>query len=501
MIYRPRHHLRMWDTWMCRERDTYHLFTLTQPYDKPAWDRICHATTTDWLHWKDCQDILTQDTQNPAAWDANFTLTGSVFRTPNGYGMTYGSRHQGCEKIGLLLSRDLNTWEKHPANPVLCARGPHYEATLDDSAQGTVPWRDAYVMPTADGGYEALVCAGDMRVAKTVNGCIARVTSRDLVNWEHHPPIASPGRHLDMEVPQYFAWNGCHYLLYSTSGIYRHIHLPSRQRATGTFYLMSNDRYGPYIAPEDNLLIGAGEGRFDCYVGKIINTDDDPLLYHHICGYRTGFASPKLVGQNPDGTLFLKRWPGLDGLLGVRRLTAASSGHIQKASQRWPVGQWHVAGDAITGDAGVAMSSWLFDESVTDFAACCTIDLTRAARAGAIFRIHESDTQSEKGWAVSLDRERSRIELCRPINQCRTSLRLDPIDVIYADMPDHCMLEIWVRDSYVETYVNSRPCFSLNTSIVTATDHVAMGRFGLFVENGAATFGKLHVTDIPAKLG
>ena len=116
-------------------------FRMTQPYGKAAWDRICHAVTTDWLHWEERPDILTQDTQNPNAWDAGWTLTGSVFRTPDGYAMTYGARHEECEKIGLLLSRDLDTWTKHPANPVLCARGPYYEAMITDTAQRTVPWR------------------------------------------------------------------------------------------------------------------------------------------------------------------------------------------------------------------------------------------------------------------------------------------------------------------------------------------------------------------------
>ncbi len=500
MIYRLPPYLRMWDTWMFREHDRYHLFTLTQPYNKQAWDRVCHAVTTDWLNWEERPEILLQDTQNPDAWDAGFILTGSVFRTPDGYGMTYGSRHEDREKIGLLLSRDLDIWDKHPANPMLCARGPYYEATPADTAHNTVPWRDAYVIPAADGSYEAFICAGDMRVPKTVNGCIARVTSRDLVNWEYHPPMASPGRHLDMEVPQYFAWNGFHYLLYSTSGIYRRIHLPSRQCVTGTFYLMSDSKHGHYRVPDDHLLIGSGEGRFDCYVGKIIETDAGPLLYHHINGYRTAFAAPKVVGQNPDGTLFLKRWPGLDGLLGTQQLGPGSSGQVLKASGKWPIGEWRSAAATLTGDAGVAMSAWLFDQHLEDFAARCTVDLSGAARAGVIFRIHESDTMSEKGWAVSLDRERARIELCRPIMQCRTTLRIDPLDVVYGALPDRCEIEVWVRDSYVEVYVNNRPCFVLNTSLVTAADHVTSGRLGLFVENGSARFLDLRVADIPVKL-
>ena len=219
----------------------------------------------------------------------------------------------------------------------------------------------------------------------------------------------------------YFEWNGFHYLLFSTSGIYKRIPLPSREIATGTFYLISDRKEGHYQVPEDNLLIGSGEGRFDCYVGKIIETDNGPLLYHHLCGYRTAFASPKIVRQNHDGTRYLERWSGLDDLLGKQQLGPDSPGTTLKACKKFPIGEWQHQKESLNGQAGKAMSAWLFDEQLEDFGACCTIDLSQADRAGVIFRIHESDTQSEKGWGVSLDRKRSQIELFRPILQCRTS--------------------------------------------------------------------------------
>ena len=43
MIYRPAHHLLMWDTWMLEDDDCYHLFTLAAPCQEHAhWDRVCH---------------------------------------------------------------------------------------------------------------------------------------------------------------------------------------------------------------------------------------------------------------------------------------------------------------------------------------------------------------------------------------------------------------------------------------------------------------------------
>jgi len=377
----------MWDTWMFRRDDEYHLFTLTQSYKKTSWDRVCHAVTKDWLNWEERPEIYLEDTENPASWDAQCILTGSVFKTVNGYGMTYGSRHDNIEMIGLLFSNDLDVWQKSSDNPVLLPKAPYYEASPENTSHSTVPWRDAYVMNN-NRGYEALICAGDPNKTKTLNGCIARVTSTDLLNWEYHPPIASPESYIDMEVPQYFEWNGFHYVLFSTTGIYKHIHTSSRQRASGTFYLISDSKYGQYRIPEDNMLIGSGEGRFDCYVGKIIDSNEGLLLYHHICGYRTAFASPKTVKQNPDGTLYLERWPGLDSLTGVQHISAESPGAVLRAGRKYPIGRWQNKNGTLSGEAGLAMSSWLFNKELNDFRISCKIQLSDAARAGIMFRIN-----------------------------------------------------------------------------------------------------------------
>ncbi len=502
MIYRPPAHLRMWDTWMLREGDQYHLFTLTQLYGKPAWDRVCHAVTRDWLHWEEWEEIPLE--AEGEAWDAGTILTGTAFRTQDGWGMTYGALREGegIQRIGLLLSRDLHTWEKHPANPVLVPQGPFYEATLEETADPTVPWRDAYVMPGAE-GYEAFVCAADRSKARTTNGCIARATSRNLTEWEIHPPIVSPERYLDMEVPQYFTWNSYHYLLFSTGGNQRRVDVPSRERCTGTFYLMADEKYGPYRLPEDNLLIGSGEGTATAYVGKVLETAEGRLLYHHLTGYRTAFASPKVLRQREDGTLFVERWPGLDGLLGEKRLDGASPGEVIRAGGRQAVGEWRVAGAALTGEGGAAMSGWLFEEVLGDFGASCRLDLAQAERAGVIFRVAEEQASGEEGgaWAISVDRKRSRYELCRTVLQGRVAVQLQPVDIVHAPNCGSCLVEVFVRDSYVEIYADRRPLFLLNTSMVTASDHVTTGHLGLFVEGGRARFEEVVVREMAEAWG
>ena len=171
MIYRPSATRRMWDTWMLKEGDDLHLFTLTQPEGLKYWDRVCHAVTRDWVLWEDWEEIVLEEKENKDAWDAGVILTGSAFKCSRGYGMTYGAvrRGEGVQRIGLVFPRDLHTWEKFPGNPVLVPKGPYYEDDPGNTTESGVAWRDAYVIPV-ERGYEAFIAAND--ASGTIDFCI-----------------------------------------------------------------------------------------------------------------------------------------------------------------------------------------------------------------------------------------------------------------------------------------------------------------------------------------
>ncbi len=190
MIYRPRPELLLWDTWMFKEGADYHLFFLARPV-LGRWDRVCHAVSTDLINWEDRDDILLEEQEDKDRWDAGSIMTGSVFECDRGYGMTYGSVKEkdrskdgdNVQRIGLLFSKDLNHWEKCSENPVLVPKGPFYEDDPRDTVESSIAWRDAYVVQV-ENGYEAFIAASNAKKIKTANGCVARVFSRDLVQWE-----------------------------------------------------------------------------------------------------------------------------------------------------------------------------------------------------------------------------------------------------------------------------------------------------------------------------
>ena len=496
MIYRPRAEMRMWDTWMFAEDGCYHLFTLTSPMSVGHWDRVCHAVSRDLIHWEDRPDIALEDKNNEDAWDAGTMLTGSTFKCHRGYGMTYGAVRASdlVQRIGVAFSKDLDVWEKCPENPILIAQGPYYEDSLESTAERAVAWRDACVMPV-DGGYEAVIAANDASKPKTVNGCVARATSKDLIEWELHPPMASPGRYIDMEVPQYFEWNGRHYLLFSTGGP---IDVPSRRDSLGTYYLVADEKYGEYRAPDDNLLIGSGDFRMDCYVGKVIFGGLGPLLHHHVTYERKALAAPKRLCQGPDGELWLERWEGLAALLGDPILSAASPGTVIRTQGNVAIGQWRVEGGDLVGDGGPAMSGRLFDEAVGDCAIDTRIDLSEASRAGVLFHVApvEKPRPMVRGLALCVDRGRGVVQLCEAQVETRRAVQLKPLDTVYGRRGPSARVEVFLRAEYVEIYCDGRPLFVLN-----ACDYPTRGKVGSFVDGGSATFGDAWVRAIPEPMG
>ena len=400
----------------------------------------------------------------------------------------------------MAFSKDLHRWEKYSANPVIVPKGPFYEDDPETTTESSIAWRDAYVIPI-ENGYEAFIAANDATKTKTVNGCVARVFSRDLIHWEYFPPIASPGKYVDMEVPQYFELNGYHYLLFSTGGP---VDIPSRVRSGGTYYLVSESKYGDYRIPEDNLLIGSGEGRFDCYVGKVISTDNGFLLYHHITVERTSFAAPKVLRQDKQGKLWLERWEGLDKLKGRVVISATTSGSVVNAYNHIPIGTWRNDDKRLIGDAGSAISGWLFDEMVKDCAIQVEVYLREACCAGVLLRIapaqetglnREPKIVTTKGLALCLNRSRGVIQLCKAQIESRRSIMLKPLDNVYVGVGERSKVEIFLREEYVEIYCDSRPLFVLN-----ASDYPISGKVGLFVQKGKAIFEGLEVREIPVGL-
>lgn len=461
MMYRPPADFRLWDTWIFPAENEFHLFHLQNPVGG-QWDALGHAVSTDLVHWEP-QDAIPMRGPD-GAWDSGALLTGMVIQHGDQYAMTFGSTPPGgFQQIGIMFSPDLYNWTKHPENPVLEACAPY---KLQDD------WRDAYMMKVDD-GYEALICAR----MPDGQACIARMRSADLIHWSALLPIATPPVS-QCEVPEYFQMGDKHYLIFACGG---RIDDKSRKDTAGTRYLVSDSRTGPYIMPEDSLLLGSGNGRFDCYVGRTIEVDGQRMLYYHNCGPRPSEGAPKIIRQNEDGTLWGQYWDGLAGLETGVVLDDVSAGTSRGTG-------WEMAGDRLIGRKDDGISAYGFSPVVSDFNLTCTINIEKGRRAGVVFRY---DEKTRKGSLLGLDVSSGIIEIARVEQGQPTNLDSVISDIRNGD--DHTV-RIFARSEFVDCYVDDRFIFS-----TVMNDLPLSGIIGLTVDSAAASFCDLRVALLEAE--
>lgn len=100
--------------------------------------------------------------------------------------------------------------------------------------------RDPKVFFGADGQYHMLVTTSLLSVPEKP-GCLAHLTSPDLLHWAQHAPMYIPGGGDQPECSDYFEWNGFYYLVYAT-GLTAH-------------YRISRHPFGPWETPANDILV------------------------------------------------------------------------------------------------------------------------------------------------------------------------------------------------------------------------------------------------------
>jgi len=488
MIYRPSPGPRLWDTWLFDDEGRFHLFHLVRQglSSVGGCDGVGHAVSEDLVYWKPRPIIQTLGAEGE--WDSPRTHTGMVIRHENRYVMFYGTTDNGVQRVGFMESEDLEHWQKHPANPVMSPGAPHYQSEADEF--GDADWRDPFVMWLAEEQcYETFICARQAEWGAGVGACIGRARSRDLIRWEMLPPVAAEERFCHMEVPEHFELAGRHYLIFSTTSLAgARLNTARRERASGTFYMIADRRTGPYRLPEDYLLLGSGEGRFDCYVGRSIARDGERLLYHHNCGPRPAFGAPKRIEAAADGPLHLRYWPGL-AALETSVLRDGFSGEVAPLSA--PVlADWSVEGGELHGQARPMNAAVLLPEVVADAHVTCRVSPHSCSRAALLFRF---DVDSAKGWALTLNYETGFVELSAATVTNQKAVRLQTLDKVRVPLEGDkpVLLRVLVRAEFADCYLDDRWLFSAVLGEEPSAGHIGLGLAG-----GRATFDELRVAGL-----
>jgi len=479
MMYRPSPDFRLWDTWIFSTENEFHLFFSRGPA-RGRHDSVGHAISTDLLHWESLGAIIQR---GPEIWPQRFA-SGMVIQNNDQYMMFQAARAgvNGEERgIGVMLSTDLHEWTKHPKDPVMKI-GPQY---VNGKAG------DPYLFKV-DNGYEAVI---NTQISDSTR-CIGWMRSKDLIHWETLAPIAIP-EVSQCEVPEYFQMGDKHYLTFSACGgrpgcikCDLVVDTKSRKDTAGTYYLISDSRTGPYVVPEDSLLIGSGNGRIDGYVGRTFELKGQRMLYYHNVGLRPGgcdpvqsrasLAAPKVVRQNEDGSLWLQYWDGLAGLETSLVLDKISGG-AQEGTD------WKMQGSLLVGRRDSGPSFYILPAVVDDFNLTCEVNIERGTRTAIIFRYDEN---TQKSSELILDTRAGNIEIAR-IDEGRLTV----LDAVTSGMRpgEKHEVRIFARAEFVDSYVDNRLIFS------TAINDVPLsGKIGFSVDSAVASFWNLRVASLEA---
>ncbi len=474
--------LELWDTWVyIADAGDIHLFYLA---NKPggAWGYAGHAVSTDWLHWTDLPEIRLRG--DDGAWDGGPCGTGMVFRYDDGrYYMTYTGALSTNEASGLLVSSDLITWEKLTPDRPLWPRMAElpYERGSQRVAQSPA-WRDAFVTRNPAGEWEAVCSARVDKGPAACRACLARCRLNGLSDWQTLGPVAHTGRYSSMEVPEIFEFDGRFWVIFSTGSMWgSRLDTGDRLATTGTYYLNSESWDGPYSGPKNNLLLGAGSGRMDGYVARVVEYQGEHLVYHHYAGKPTAMGLPKKLVRHGDG-LALAPWNGLTALrmrpidlYDWRALTFGAA----------VAGRWSADGPVVQGHCKVGSDAFVSAPIAANVDLQASVTILRGREAG--IGVGFTQDARSSGTAFMMDAGNGRITVSQMDrwehgNGLRT---IELLDVVSRKIRRNqaYRLRLLLRHRYVELFLDGLLVFSTVLSTVLPGQSVAC-----VVESASAQF-------------
>jgi len=176
--------------------DTWHLFHICYYPDGATGDVIGHATSKDLRHWQRQPGVVPKA---PApSWEAARGGNAPYAVAWEGRYYLFYSRYEMIDptlpspdrqQIGLAVSNDLFTWEKHPENPIF--HPAPFWCPWEDEPKATQyrprACRDPHVMRIGD----QFVMYYVAMTRKPRICAVAHAVSGDLVHWVDHGPVTT----------------------------------------------------------------------------------------------------------------------------------------------------------------------------------------------------------------------------------------------------------------------------------------------------------------------
>lgn len=317
------------DPWFLNIDGEVHLFHLNGPW---------HSTSSDCVNWQVKKNLDFQPENIPYLCSEPWTgcaiyHAGKIF--------LFWTTNQWIDdrfsnSICLAISEDGGeTFTQHESNPISKPDPRWYDTEKDPTPQydyhgkfhrrdgkdlNLMDWRDISIVkdPETDIFHGFITARLRGKNDEHESACIARVTSKDLINWEAHPPAFIPGTWGLHEVPTVFEMDGKWYL--TVMGSYP---VPGNMYAgdscVGWSHLvgMADQLEDEFIIVEDNGVM-SGNGSRDGYSMRTVEFQGDILAFdirHTPDGKKVLSQGVKLLARENGGLVDLY-WEGNDKRFG-----------------------------------------------------------------------------------------------------------------------------------------------------------------------------------------
>ena len=441
----------------------FHAFYLKTPLepDRDGANGVAygHLVSSDMINWEVWP--LAIEPGVPGSPDSQGCFTGSVIEKDGTFHMFYTgfTGQENPQSVCHAISDDLRTWEKNPDNPIILADTQWYEAH---------DWRDPYPFWNAEANeYWMLLAARLKSGPENRRGCIALITSPDLMQWEVQPPFWAPGLYVTHECPDLFRWEDHWVLVYSTYS----------ERMV-THYRISTSLDGPWVAPATDTFDGRA-----FYAAKTVSDGKRrfALGWNPTRKDKSDTGAWEWAGNMVIHELTLQA----DGRITVNAPLEFTNLYSEEVAleAKTHFGHWEVQRNTYNTDYSDGFAA----VTVCELPNRCLIEVAilsnRATRyCGILLR---ADPALAHYYELRWEPGRRRVVFDRWPRPGDEPFMLErPLEI---EPGGSLLIKAIIEDSVITAYLNNEVALSCR-----AYDH-RNGQFGLFVVEGAATFSEIRV--------
>lgn len=456
-----------------------------------------HAVSRDLVKWEPLPTALYPG--SPGSYDDYDLWNGNLVWHDGNYYLFYTSRSSvekgTINRISLATSEDALHWKRHLGNPISTpdSRWYHGEGNPRQFTRQLWPkvdWRDICVVPDAEGGgYWGFVAARRAAEEIASTSVIALCHSEDLIHWEQYPPCFVPERYACIEVPDVFFLDGKWYLICLTGNLYGQHNRSSENNLGGptTIYAVADLPQGPYEEVEGNVLIGSENKQG--FAARTVGIEDQRYLLYTQSEKRDeniigSLSTPKVLRTDSEGHLLAGYCSNIEAYARETIFDGNAARFLPNEGRWGSIGTWKKKGEGITGSCDTDWSIQVFDHECRNFIYTCNIFIESARGAGLVFRVSGDDVFSGS-CGVILQPETDQVIFTHLVEFPRLELKN-----LYVERNKRLFLRIVAIDDIFDVFVNETLVLQLFDSAHRS------GKFGLFVEEGSATFQDLRALQI-----